>query len=59
MCLGEVLARATLFTFFATMMQQYAFEVSPQHGMPCYKNHRFGLTLAPDPFYANIKRRLV
>lgn len=57
MCLGEVLARATLFTFFTTIMQNYYFEPLSAYGVPSYKNHRFGITLAPDPFHAIITQR--
>lgn len=54
--MGEVLARATLFTYFVRFLQNYAFEIAPGHPPPttdCIP----GLTLAPKPFYAVIKKR--
>jgi cytochrome P450 len=56
LCLGEVLARATFFTYFTTLLQNYTFERSPGHGelnlVP-----RFGLTLSPAPFHSIVKQR--
>lgn len=56
-CLGETLAKLTLFLFFASILQKYSFEVSPTHGHPNLRPAK-GFTLAPDPFYIFVKRRL-
>ncbi|XP_021955195.1 methyl farnesoate epoxidase [Folsomia candida] len=55
-CLGEVLARATLFTYFVTMIQNYTFSKSEDHPQTSLKGIP-GLTLSPQKFYAVIKQR--
>jgi cytochrome P450 len=55
-CLGEVLARATLFTYFATFMQKYTFSKDPANPelsiIP-----QGGMTQCPQPYSASIKLR--
>lgn len=54
--MGEVLAKATLFTYFVRFLQNYTVERSPYHPAPV-ADCIAGLTLAPKPYHAVIKKR--
>ena len=57
MCLGEGLAKASLFTYFTTMLQRFTFEESPLHGKPTTEPE-IGFTVSPKPYHALIKERI-
>lgn len=46
-CLGEALARSTLFLFLTALLQKFSFELPPGHQV---LPHLDGMTLAPRPF---------
>lgn len=56
-CLGESLARVTLFMFITTLFQKYSFGVSPRHGLIAPLLASPGITHAPEPFHALVKPR--
>lgn len=56
-CIGETLARHTMFAFVTAVMQRYSVEPSKEHETPKIK-HWKGYTLNPEPFYAHIKPRI-
>jgi len=57
-CIGEQLARTTLFTFFTTFLQSFTFEKSPNanHPTPTMKPE-LGISLTPTPYHALVKPR--
>jgi len=56
-CLGEVLAKATLFTFFTTFLQKFSVSQSPNHS-PAEMKAVLGFTLSPKPYHALVTPRL-
>ncbi|KFB45025.1 AGAP005656-PA-like protein [Anopheles sinensis] len=60
-CLGEVLARACLFTFFVGIMQKFELlePVNPQPGMEPSTVLRPGITLSPKPYDVVFKPRFL
>lgn len=48
-CMGENLAKSTLFLFFATFLHSFEFRVSQGHSMPSTEGYD-GITLSPKPF---------
>jgi len=55
-CLGEVLARATLFSFFTSVLQKYTLEKSSDHPEPS-STPIMGFTLSPESYHVNLKYR--
>jgi len=55
-CLGEQLAKASLFTYITTMFQKFTLEAAPGRPLPG-KEPMLGFTLAPQPYHALIKLR--
>ncbi|XP_071807667.1 cytochrome P450 2D3-like [Asterias amurensis] len=49
-CIGESLARAELFMFFATLMQRFKFELAPGQVIQEDGHGHFGATYTPKPF---------
>jgi len=57
MCLGEVLARDTIFLFFTTLLQEFVLSVP--EGDPVPKTLPVsGMILTPQPFRIKISRRI-
>jgi cytochrome P450 len=54
-CLGESLARATLFTYFATLLQSYRFEKDGHD--TSNKPVELGFTLTPAPYNPKVSKR--
>jgi len=57
-CLGEVLARTSIFTFFTAFLQKYTFEASPEHEPPKMEAV-LGFTLSPKPYHTLVKPRFI
>lgn len=55
-CLGEVLAKTTLFTYFTTFLQQYSFSKVP--GEKVTMEPDVGFTMSPKPYNVYVKQRL-
>jgi cytochrome P450 len=55
-CLGEALARASLFSYFTSLMQRYTFTASPKHPQP-NKEPVYGFTLSAQEYYVTLKHR--
>lgn len=55
-CIGETLARHTMFTFITAMMQRYELRPSDKHALPKIKPVK-GYTLNPEPFHAIVTPR--
>jgi methyl farnesoate epoxidase/farnesoate epoxidase len=56
-CLGEVLARSTVFLFFTTLLQEFTFSVPEDDPVP-QTLPLPGMTMAPQPFKMKIARRI-
>ena len=56
LCLGESVAKVTLFIFFTTLLQSFSFEISDVHPPPSFKN-LMGLSRCPLPYYVKCRRR--
>jgi methyl farnesoate epoxidase/farnesoate epoxidase len=57
MCLGEVLARNSIFLFFTTLLQEFLFSLPEDEPAP-QTLPLPGMTLAPQPFRVKITRRI-
>ena len=55
MCMGESLAKDTLFVFFASLLKHLKFEAPATQPLPDPDNYTDGFALMPKPFYVNIK----
>ena len=55
-CLGEVLARSTLFLFFSALLQEFTFS-TPEGDSPPSKIPLSGFTIAPQPFRLKVTKR--
>ena len=55
-CLGETLAKASLFLFFSTLMHNFAISLSPYEPMPSLEGYD-GVTLSPKPFSVKLVPR--
>lgn len=55
-CMGENLAKSTLFLFFATFLHSFEFEVPMRTVMPSIEGHD-GITLSPKPFKLLVRPR--
>ena len=58
-CMGEKLARDTLFIFLTTLIKNLKLEAPTGHAQPDPSNFTDGFTIIPHPFYVNITRRKV
>jgi cytochrome P450 len=56
-CVGEVLAKHTLFTYFTSVLQRYSFHVPPEREAPKLRPVVKGFTISPDPYTALVKPR--
>ncbi|XP_021966277.1 methyl farnesoate epoxidase [Folsomia candida] len=55
-CLGEALARASLFSYFASILQRFSLTPSPEHPRPS-KVPVNGFTLSPQEYFVILKQR--
>ncbi|XP_011686917.1 PREDICTED: probable cytochrome P450 305a1 isoform X2 [Wasmannia auropunctata] len=55
-CLGEQLARSTLFLFFTYVVHYFDMEISTEHGKPDLNGYD-GFTLSPKPYHLKLTRR--
>jgi len=55
-CLGETLARATLFTYFTALVQMYKFE-KDESVQTSNKRIELGFTLTPVPYHPKLIKR--
>ncbi|XP_033223161.1 methyl farnesoate epoxidase-like [Belonocnema kinseyi] len=55
-CLGEALARSSLFLFFTHVIHNFDFKISPEHGAP-NPNGYDGFTISPKPYYLIVSLR--
>ncbi|CAL8129066.1 unnamed protein product [Orchesella dallaii] len=55
-CIGETLARHTMFTFFTAIMQRYSITPAEKYKVPEVKPVK-GYTLNPEPFYTYVQPR--
>ena len=56
-CMGESLAKDTLFIFVTTLLKHLKFENPVSHPSPDPENYTEGFTIIPQPYYVNIKCR--
>ena len=56
-CMGESLARDTLFIFVTTLLKSLKFENPDNHPIPDPDNFSQGFTLIPHPFHVKIASR--
>ncbi|XP_024880700.1 methyl farnesoate epoxidase-like [Temnothorax curvispinosus] len=55
-CLGEQLARSSLFLFFTYVVHYFDMELSAEHAKPSLKGYD-GFTLSPKPYYLKLTKR--
>lgn len=55
-CLGEALARSSLFLFFTYVIHHFDFKISPEHGAPNLNGYD-GFTISPKPYYLILSLR--
>ncbi|XP_043461100.1 methyl farnesoate epoxidase-like isoform X1 [Leptopilina heterotoma] len=55
-CLGETLARSSLFLFFTYIIHYFNFDIPPEHGIP-NSNGYDGFTISPKPYYLTLSLR--
>ncbi|PSN47976.1 Methyl farnesoate epoxidase, partial [Blattella germanica] len=55
-CLGETLAKSSLFIFFSTLLHNFTVSVPSGHPLPSMEGYD-GVTLSPKPFYAKLVAR--
>nr|WGW06502.1 CYP15A1 [Blattella germanica] len=55
-CLGETLAKSSLFIFFSTLLHNFTVSVPSGHPVPSMEGYD-GVTLSPKPFYAKLVAR--
>jgi cytochrome P450 len=56
-CIGEPMARFTIFVYFTALLQKYTFSVVPGKRTPSPLDPLAGVTLSPKPYSALIKQR--
>jgi len=56
-CLGETLARSSLFLFFSTLLHNFSISVPSGYPTPSPDSYD-GITLSPKPFYARLVPRV-
>ena len=57
-CLGESIARNTIFLMFSNLMKNFEFEASRSHPLP-NEDPNGGLTIGPQMFKAKVKKRSI
>lgn len=55
-CLGETLARSSLFLFFTSILHNYNLKSSPEHEFPFPEGYD-GITISPKPFHVILTPR--
>lgn len=55
-CLGEIIARSSLFLLFTHVLRHFDLEISPEHGRPDPRGYD-GFTISPKPYYLVLKSR--
>ena len=55
MCMGQTMAKNTLFIVFATLLKHLKFDAPTAHPLPSPTNCTYGFISMPMPFYVNIK----
>jgi methyl farnesoate epoxidase/farnesoate epoxidase len=55
-CIGESLARASLFSYFSSLMQRYTFKPSPKYKQPSTEPV-YGFTLSPEKYFVVVEHR--
>ncbi|XP_028050883.2 methyl farnesoate epoxidase [Monomorium pharaonis] len=55
-CLGEQLARSSLFLFFTYIVHHFDMEISAEHGKPDLNGYD-GFTLSPKPYHLRLTKR--
>ncbi|XP_012286716.1 methyl farnesoate epoxidase [Orussus abietinus] len=55
-CLGEILARQSLFLYFTNVLHFFHLEISPEHGAPDTNGYD-GFTISPKPYYLKLSSR--
>ena len=56
-CIGESVAKVSLFIFFVSLLQKFNFELSKAHPAPCMTNRK-GLSRSPTPYFVKVKARV-
>lgn len=56
-CMGQSLAKDSLFIFTTTLVKNLKFENPVKHPKPNPENYTDGFTIIPHPYYVNMKRR--
>ena len=56
-CMGETLAKDTLFIFMATLVKNLKFENPDFNPKPEPENYTDGFTIIPHPYFVKMKRR--
>jgi methyl farnesoate epoxidase/farnesoate epoxidase len=56
-CMGEMLAKHTLFTYFTSVLQRYSFHVPPEREAPNLQPTGKGFTISPEPYTVLAKPR--
>ena len=56
-CMGENLAKAELWIFLTSILQQFSIKLPKNHPIPNPQDDIAGLTRSPQPFYVNIESR--
>jgi len=56
-CMGETLAKDTLFIFMTTLVKNLKFENPVNNAKPDPENYTDGFTIIPHPYFVNMKRR--
>ena len=56
-CMGETLAKDTLFIFMATLVKNLKFENPDCNPKPEPENYTDGFTIIPHPYFVKMKRR--
>ena len=56
-CMGESLAKDTLFIFVTTLIKNLKFVNPENHPKPDPESYTDGFTIIPHPFYVNIQKR--
>ena len=55
-CLGEALARPSLFLFFTYVIQYFNFDIASEYGTPDLNGYD-GFTISPKPYYLTLSLR--
>lgn len=55
-CLGETLAKSSLFLIFTAVLGNFQLKISPEHDLPEPEGYD-GITISPRPFYVTLSER--